>query len=133
MDIIIDNMKKESKLLKAPMICFFVLAAIFPVALVWNELENYEFILGQLFFILSGCYYSFAYLYNKNYTVLISTEKIVLHTLFKEIEITIANVKKYDCKRYRKTEIYQFILFENNKKILINTRFKDELEMVLNA
>ena len=69
--IIKDDMKKECRLLKTPMIFFSRLAAIFPLVLIWNELENYEFILGQLFFILLGCYFFYAYIYNKNYSVFI--------------------------------------------------------------
>ena len=58
-------------------------------------------------------------------------EKVCLKTLFRKIELNICDVKKYTCSRYRKSEFYQFDLFINDKKILINTRYKDEFEKVL--
>ena len=64
MDIIIkDDMVKESKVWKNPMIIFFVLAALFPLVLIWNNIKTIEFILGEVFFILVGCYFLYGYLY----------------------------------------------------------------------
>ena len=40
-------------------------------------------------------------------------------------------LKKYTCNRYRKSVFYQFNLFINDKKVLINTRYKDEFEKIL--
>lgn len=59
-------------------------------------------------------------------------EKVFLKTLFKKIEFNICDVQKYTCNRYRKSVFYQFNLFIKDKKILINTRYKDEFEKVLN-
>ena len=132
MDVIIkDDMVKESKLWKKPMIIFFVLAALFPLVLIWNDIENTEFISGEVFFILFGCYFLYGYLYAHKYKVVVTNEKIVLKTLFKNVEVQFKDIKTYNCKRYRKSEFYQFLLFCEEKKILINTRYKDEFEKIL--
>lgn len=54
-----------------------------------------------------------------------------------EISIAISVVglmgrkKIYMQNRYRKSVFYQFNLFINGKKVLINTRYKDEFKKVL--
>ena len=129
--IINDNMVKESKIWKTPMILFFVLAAIFPLVLIWNDIKITEFILGEVFFVLIGCYFLYGYLYAYKYKVIITNEKIELKTLFKNIEIKLKDIKTYNCKRYRKSEFYQFFVFCQENKILISTRYKDDLEKLL--
>lgn len=132
MDIIIkDDMVKESKVWKNPMIIFFVLAALFPLVLIWNNIKTTEFILGEVFFILVGFYFLYGYLYAYKYKVVVTNEKIVLKTLFKSVEVQFKDIKTYNCKRYRKSEFYQFLVFCNEKKILINTRYRDDLEKLL--
>lgn len=132
MDIIIkDDMVKESKTWKNPMIIFLALAALFPLVLIWNNIKTTEFILGEVFFILVGSYFLYGYLYAYKYKVVVTNEKIVLRTLFKSVEVQVKDIKTYNCKRYRKSEFYQFLVFWNEKKILINTRYKDDLEKLL--
>ena len=131
MDIIKDDMVKESKAWKNPMIIFFVLAALFPLVLIWNNIKTTEFILGEVFFILVGCYFLYGYLYVYKYKVVVTNEKIVLKTLFKSVEVQFKDIKTYNCNRYRKSVFYQFNLFINERKVLINTRYKDEFEKVL--
>ena len=126
-----DNMKKESKAWKNPMTIFFVLAVLFPLVLIWNNIKTAEFILGEVFFILVGCYFLYGYLYAYKYKVIVTNEKIVLKTLFKSVEVQFKDIKNYTCKRYRKSEFYQFLVFCKEKKILINTRYKDDLEKLL--
>ena len=129
--IINDSMIKESKIWKIPMIIFYLLAALFPLALIFNDIKTSEFILGEVFFILIGSYFLYGYLYACRYKVLVTNEKIVLKTLFKSVEIQFKDVRNYNCKRYRKSEFYQFLVFCKEKKILINTRYKDDLEVLL--
>ena len=132
MNIIIkDDMVKESKVWKNPMIICFVLAALFPLVLIWDNIKTTEFILGELVFLLFGCDFLYGYLYAIKYKVEFDNNKLYLKTLFKKIELNICDVKKYTCNRYRKSVFYQFNLFINDKKILINTRYKDEFEKVL--
>lgn len=129
--IINDSMIKESKIWKIPMIIFYLLAALFPLALIFNDIKTSEFILGEVFFILIGSYFLYGYLYACRYKVLVTNEKIVLKTLFKNVEIQFEDIRNYNCKRYRKSEFYQFLVFCKEKKILINTRYKDDLEVLL--
>ena len=129
--IIKDDMVKESKVWKTPMILFFVLTALFPLVLIWNNIKTTEFILGEVFFILVGCYFLYGYLFAYKYKVVVTNEKIVVKTLFKSVEVQFKDIKTYNCKRYRKSEFYQFLVFCNEKKLLINTRYKDDFEKLL--
>ena len=53
MDIIIkDDMIKESKSWKKPMIIAFILSVLFPLVPIWNNISNTDVILGEIFFIL---------------------------------------------------------------------------------
>ena len=131
MNIIKDDMVKESKIWKNPMIIFFVLAILFPLVLIWKNIKTTEFILGEVFFILVGCYFLYGYLYAYKYKVVVTNEKIALKTLFKSIEVQFKDIKTYNCKRYRKSEFYQFLVFCKEKKILINTRYKDDFIDIL--
>ena len=129
--IIKDDMVKESKVWKTPMILFFVLTALFPLVLIWNNIKTTEFILGEVFFILVGCYFLYGYLFTYKYKVVVTNEKIVVKSLFKSVEVQFKDIKTYNCKRYRKSEFYQFLVFCNEKKLLINTRYKDDFEKLL--
>ena len=132
MDIIFkDDMVKECKTWKNPMLLFFVLAVLFPLTLIWNNIKITEFILGEVFFLIVGSYFLYGYLYAYKYKVVVTNEKIVLKTLFKNVEVQFKDIKTYNCKRYRKSEFYQFLVFCKEKKILINTRYKDDLEKLL--
>ena len=132
MDIIFkDDMVKESKTWKNPMLLFFVLAVLFQLTLIWNNIKITEFILGEVFFLIVGSYFLYGYLYAYKYKVVVTNEKIVLKTLFKNVEVQFKDIKTYNCKRYRKSEFYQFLVFCKEKKILINTRYKDDLEKLL--
>ena len=132
MDIILkDDMVKESKTWKNPMLLFFVLAVLFPLTLIWSNIKITEFILEEVFFIIVGSYFLYGYLYAYKYKVIVTNGKIVLKTLFKNVEVQFKDIQNYYCKRYRKSEFYQFYCFFNGNQILINTRYKDELEKLL--
>ena len=47
---------------------------------------------------------------------------------YKAIE---AYIEEYTCNRYNKSVFYQFNLFIKGKKILVNTRYKEEFEKIL--
>ena len=132
MDIIFkDDMVKESKTWKNPMLLFFVFAVLFPLTLIWNNIKITKFILGEVFFLIVGSYFLYGYLYAYKYKVVVTNEKIVLKTLLKNVEVQFKDIKTYNCKRYRKSEFYQFLVFCKEKKILINTRYRDDLEKLL--
>ena len=126
-----DDMLKESKIWKKPMVCFLILSTIFPLALIWNDIKIGEFILGEVFLVLTWGYFLYGYLYTYKYKVTVTKERICLKTLFKHISIETKDIKNYNMKRYKKSKFYQFSIFCEDEKILINTRFKDELERLL--
>ena len=78
-----------------------------------------------------GTFGLYGWLYAVTYKVEFNGDKVYLRTLFKKIELNIDDIEKYTVRRYRKSVFYQFNLFINGKKILINTRYRDEFENVL--
>ena len=128
-----DDMVKESNRWKLPMILFFILVVCFPLGLMWNDIPIVEVILGEVSFLLIFCYFLYGYLYTLRYKVVVTDEKIILKTLFKNMEISLKNIQNYDCKRYRKSEFYQFRIFCNGKQILIHTRHRGDLEKLLKS
>ena len=59
------------------------------------------------------------------------SDKILLKTLFRRVELNICDIEEYTCNRYNKSVFYQFNLFIKEKKILVNTRYKEEFEKIL--
>lgn len=130
---IIDGMKKEGKgFLKLTIFSIILLALTFVYMYVNEKNLQDKVVLSMLIvysiFSLLGIY---GCLYSMKYRLEFDNEKVYLKTLFKKIELNICDVKKYTCNRYRKSVFYQFNLFTNNRKVLINTRYKDEFEKVL--
>ena len=97
-----------------------------------DKFSDTDILLIFLWCFILGSISLYGWLYALKYRVEFDNEKIYLKTLFRTIELNICDVKKYTCNRYRKSVFYQFNLFINDKKILINTRYKDEFEKVLN-
>lgn len=134
MDIkITDDMKKEGKIYKYITIFAMLLFLLtFLDVYINNKSYNDKTVMSMLIiygmFIIVGLY---GWLYSMKYKLEFDNEKVYLKTLFRKMEINICDVKKYTCNRYRKSVFYQFNLFINNRKVLINTRYKDEFEKVL--
>lgn len=131
---IIDGMKKEGKIFLGIVIFATILFALTFIYMYVNERNFQDKVLLSMLivysmFFLFGLY---GWLYSIKYRVEFDNKRVYLKTLFRKIELNICDVKKYTCKRYRKSVFYQFNLFINDKKILINTRYKDEFEKVLN-
>ena len=130
---IVDGMKKEGKGFLKLTIFAIILFALTFVYMYINE-KNFQdkavlsMLMAYSMFSLFGLY---GWLYAINYRLEFDSEKVYLKTLFRKIELNICDVKKYTCNRYRKSVFYQFNLFVNDKKILINTRYKDEFEKIL--
>ena len=129
--LIKDNFTKESKIWRMPMILFFVLASILPFVLIFNHVSIKEFIQMEIFLITVGCYFLYLYLYTYKYNVTVTEEKIILETLFKRTDVNFKDIKEHSCNKYKKTHFYQFIICTNDRKLLIYTRFKDDLENLL--
>ena len=131
---IIDGMKKESKKPRNAMILCYHFAVLMPLVhyLIDNDkFSDIDILLIFLWCFILGSIGLYGWLYAIKYRVEFDNEKVYLKTLFRTIELNICDVKKYTCNRYRKSVFYQFNLFINDKKILINTRYKDEFEKVL--
>ena len=131
---IIDGMKKESKKPRNAMILCYLFAVLMPLAhyLIDNDkFSDIDILLIFLWCFILGSICLYGWLYAIKYRVEFDNEKVYLKTLFRKVELNICDVKKYTCNRYGKSVFYQFNLFINDKKILINTRYKDEFEKVL--
>ena len=131
---IIDGMKKESKKPRNAMILCYLFAVLMPLMhyLIDNDkFSDTDILLIFLWCFILGSIGLYGWLYAIKYRVEFDNEKVYLKTLFRTIELNICDVKKYTCNRYRKSVFYQFNLFINDKKVLINTRYKDEFENVL--
>lgn len=135
-DKIIDGMKKEGKPFKYVMIFGYVFAILMLLSNYFIFVEKYSdadilkiFIICLMF----GTFGLYGWLYSLTYKVEFNDDKVYLKTLFKKIELNINDIEKYTVKRYRKSVFYQFHLFINGKKILINTRYKDEFENILKS
>ena len=72
-----DDMVKESKRWKLPTILFFILAVLFPLGLIWNDIPSFEIILGEVSFLFIACYFLYGYLYTFRYKVVVTDEKIM--------------------------------------------------------
>ena len=130
---IIDGMKNEGKPFRNLMIFSYVLTVLMPlfIYLMNNCKYSRDMLWLAIAWFLFGTFGLYGWLYAIKYKVEFNDEKVYLKTLFKKIEFNICDVEKYICNRYRKSVFYQFRLFIKGKKILINTRYKDEFEKIL--
>ncbi len=131
---IIDGMRKEGKPFRNIMLFRYIFAIIMPLYIYLMNNDKYsdkDIILFAIAGVMFGTIGLYGWLYSTKYRLEFDSEKVYLKTLFRKIDLNICDVKKYTCNRYRKSVFYQFNLFINNRKVLINTRYKDELEKVL--
>ena len=131
---IIDEMKKEGKLFRNLMIFGYILAVLIPVGVYLTNDGKYtesDVILFIVTFFLFGTIGLYGWLYAIKYKLEVNEEKLILKTLFKKVEINICDITNYACKRYGKSLFYQFELFLKNKRVLVNTRYKEEFEKLL--
>lgn len=131
---IIDGMRKEGKPFRNIMLFGYIFSILMPLSIYLMNNDRYsdkDVILFVIAGVLLGTIGLYGWLYSMRYRLEFDNEKIYLKTLFKKIELKICDVKKYTCNRYRKSIFYQFNLFVDDRKVLINTRYKDELEKVL--
>ena len=96
-----------------------------------DKYSDKDIILVAIAGVMFGTIGLYGWLYSIKYRLEFDNEKVYLKTLFRKIELNIGDIEKYACNRYRKSVFYQFNLFIKDKKVLINTRYKDEFEKVL--
>ncbi len=133
-DRIIDGMKKEGRPFKYSMLVGYVLAIVMPLSIYLTNDDKYthnDLISFAVAWVVFGTLGLYGWLYTIHYRVAFDNEKVRLKTLFKDIQLNVCDIEKYTCKRYRKSVFYQFHLFVNGKKVLINTRYKDQFERIL--
>ena len=135
MDIrIIDGMKKEGKPFRNIMLFGYIFAILMPLSIYLMNNDKYsdkDIILFAIAGVMFGTIGLYGWLYSIKYRLEFDNEKVYLKTLFRKIELNIGDIEKFACNRYRKSVFYQFNLFIKDKKVLINTRYKDEFEKVL--
>lgn len=118
------------------MIFSYVIAILMLLSNYFIFVEKYsDAVILKIFiiYLMFGTFGLYEWLYAVTYKVEFTDDKVYLRTLFKKIEFNIIDIEKYTVKRYRKSVFYQFHLFINGKKILINTRYKDEFENILKS
>ena len=131
---IIDGMRKEGKPFRNIMSFGYIFAILMPLSIYLMNNDKYsdkDIILFAITGVMFGTIGLYGWLYSMKYRLEFDSEKVYLKTLFRKIELNICDVKKYTCNRYRKSVFYQFNLFINNRKVLINTRYRDEFEKIL--
>jgi hypothetical protein len=131
---IIDEMRKEGKPFRNIMLFGYIFAILIPLSIYLMNNDKYsdkDIILFAIAGVMFGTIGLYGWLYSIKYRLEFDNEKVYLKTLFRKIKLNLCDIKKYTCSRYRKSVFYQFNLFINDKKVLINTRYKDEFEKVL--
>lgn len=136
--LITDNMLKEAKACKKPAVIIYVLAVVMPLAQLvakWvfetDKYTNKDILLTALAYFSLGSIVLYNWLYAIKYKLTITETQISVRTLFRSFQIDISEITHYTCKRYRKSEFYQFKLFAKNKGLLISTRYCNELISLL--
>lgn len=131
---VIDDMKKESKALKRWMIVLYIAGISFIVSM-WLQFDKellYAYIIISVAVIIYLIYILYWWFCVKKYRIEIDDEKVYIETLFERMEIQMKDIEKYSYKRYRRSPLFKFYLFVQGKRYLIYTRFKWELEIILN-
>lgn len=127
-----DNMRKESKRFLIIATVCLLLSVLTPIAYVLNaNTSSWDFIKICLMYAIFGVACLFMWVSAKRYELLITQERAIIRTMFRKYEIDLHNVMAYTCKRYRKSEFYQFTLVTENKKIMVSTHYKEKVIAIL--
>ena len=131
---ITDNMVNEGKTFRNVMILGYLFAVLMPLIIWLTNNERYtnrDILLFAIAFFLVGSVGLYGWIYALKYKLMISAEKIVISTLFKEVQISISEITHYNFKRYKKSVFYQFKLSTKNGIYMISTRYCNEFIAVL--
>ncbi len=139
--IIKDSTKKESKLFKIITICVFALLLIsVSICLIFNYLEFEGFmtfkdlVLSKEFiiFFLFALFCLYAYIYAAKYKVEIYKDKVLVHSIFKNVEVSFKDVVNITGTKYTFTDLFILKLCTNNKKTTVLTRYNNEISRIIN-
>ena len=130
---ITDNMKNESKMPRNTMILSCLLLILTFIYMYGNNKSFYdkEILTMSLVYLVGGTISLYGWLFAIKYRVEFDNNKVSIKTLFRKIEFNICDIEKYTCNRYKKSPFYQFALFVNGKKILVNTRHNEQFQTIL--
>ena len=135
--IFVDNMKKESRLCFYPMIIFFSFSILCPIGVKLvpqsDGFSSGDLIAIVISYLLIACFFLYCYLYAIKYQVTVTQESVFLKTLFGSKRIYLSEIESYTCKRYRKSEFYQYNITYRGKRILINIRHYNEFDKILQS
>lgn len=128
-----DDMKKESKIELVMMILLLVLAIVVLIGGIYLwEYPIKKLILLVTTIVLFASLFLYGFLYARRYNLTVTKEEIRFKTLFRTVIIRLSDIKEYTYKRYsRMSAFYQFKLLYLDKKIVINTRYRDEFDQIL--
>ena len=119
MDIqIIDGMKKEGRPFRNLMIFGYILTVLAPLFVSLINNEKYigkDIVLFVVTWFMFGSIGLYGWLYALKYRVEFYSDKILLKTLFRRVELNICDIEEYTCNRYNKSVFYQFNLFIKGK------------------
>ena len=135
---ITDDMKKESKTIKIVTIVGYTFAVLSPLSIQlsrWffdtEKYTNHDSVLLALAFFLLGSIGLYYWLYAIKYKLSITETRIFVRTLFRSFQINLTEVTCYTYKRYNKSVFYQFTFFTKKGRLMISTRYRDELISLL--
>lgn len=131
-----DDMKKEGKRSLPIAIFFFIMTVVWPLSAKCGfgkeDFSDSDLIKAGTLLFLSSCALLYVYLYLIKYEINVFEGKLKLNTLFAKKEIMLAEVVKYEEKRFR-SSFYQFIISTKNEKIVIRTRYREEFKGLLES
>lgn len=135
---ITDDMKKESKVGKSIAIFGYSFSILTPLSILMSkwifdtgEYTSQDCLLFFLAFFLLGSIGLYCWLYAIKYRLVITETRISVRTLFRTFQIDISEITRYTCKRYNKSVFYQFTFFTKKGRLMISTRYRDELISLL--
>ena len=129
---IIDDTKKEGKAIGGVTIFTYLFSFFFPIYFSVSSYDNFSradlicaFI---LLFALASCGL-FYWLCHATYRLVVDSENIYVHLLFKDLKIGLDKITGYSYNAKKKMYVFKF--FTSKGSVSITTRYKNELIEIL--
>ncbi len=141
--IIIDDEKKEAKIVKIIMICTYVLLFTLPLpSLLFSYLKSddmtaiiKDLVLSEGFIVLFifGLLCLYTYIYAIKYRVEIFEDKVLVFSLFGKKEMCFKDIIEWESNKYAFSNLFIIkVYLVNNKKKTVCTRYINEFKAILN-